>query len=64
MTILIYLFCVYFKDPQPPEPWEGIRDATKEGAICYQRDFLSFETQGSEDCLFLNVYTPQVNKIN
>lgn len=51
------------KDPQPAESWEGIRDATKEGSICYHRNFVTGEIEGSEDCLFLNVYTPQVNRI-
>lgn len=49
------------KDPQPAEPWVGIKDATKEGNVSYQRSFPSGEIQGDEDCLFLNVYTPQVN---
>lgn len=51
-----------YKDPQPPESWDGIRDATKEGTVSYQRSFHTGEIQGGEDCLFLNVYTPQVNE--
>ncbi|XP_069696454.1 juvenile hormone esterase-like [Periplaneta americana] len=50
-----------FKAPQPPEPWEGVLDATKEGAVCVQVGFLpgDLAIRGNEDCLYLNVYTPQ-----
>lgn len=43
------------------EKWLGIRDATKPGSICTQWDHFNFNedrTVGEEDCLFLNVYTP------
>ncbi|KAJ4450087.1 hypothetical protein ANN_01494, partial [Periplaneta americana] len=46
-----------FKDPQPPEPWEGIREAFEEGEICPQVGLLSGKTEGDEGCLFLNVFT-------
>jgi carboxylesterase type B len=49
-----------FKDAQPLEPWVGVRDATKDGNQCYARDLFSRTVQGSEDCLFLNVYTQQL----
>ncbi|XP_056880882.1 cocaine esterase-like [Takifugu flavidus] len=55
--------------PQPVEGWEGVRDATKQPLMCIQDLGLSIgllETVGfivdlpdiSEDCLYLNVYTP------
>ncbi|CAH1100290.1 unnamed protein product [Psylliodes chrysocephalus] len=47
-----------FKAPQPPEPWEGIRDAKEEGSECFARHFDEFS--GSEDCLVLNVYTKEI----
>ena len=51
-----------WKAPQAPAKWKGDRDATKYGAHCAQgRVFedMVFEDAGpSEDCLFLNVYTP------
>lgn len=41
--------------PQPALPWQGVRKADQFGSGCYQaqRDTSS----GSEDCLFLNVWT-------
>lgn len=56
-----YLIRGFPKDPQPPERWEGIRDATKEGGVCFQYDIMTNTVVGGEDCLFLNVFTPQVN---
>ncbi|KAM3955591.1 LOW QUALITY PROTEIN: alpha-esterase 48 [Aphomia sociella] len=46
-----------FKDPQPLEPWEGIRDATTEGNVSAQIDPTTKQYVGDENCLFLNVYT-------
>ena len=42
--------------PQPLPPWTGTLQATSFGAICPQEDAPEPE---SEDCLFLNVWTPQ-----
>ncbi len=51
-----------WKAPQPAAKWKGDRDATKYGAHCAQGrvfDDMVFQDAGpSEDCLFLNVYTP------
>ncbi|KAK2848029.1 hypothetical protein Q7C36_009711 [Tachysurus vachellii] len=55
--------------PQPVEPWEGVRDGTQHSNICLQdpddiklvSEFMSMNftlTSVSEDCLYLNVYTP------
>ncbi|XP_065347264.1 esterase E4-like [Cloeon dipterum] len=52
-----------FKDPSETKRWEGVRDATKKGPVCIQRDVLfshSDEIFGQEDCLYLDVYTPNV----
>ena len=51
-----------FLAPQPVEPWTGVRDALEPGASAPQDRLVpqSFRANGpeSEDCLFLNVYTP------
>lgn len=52
-----------WRAPQPPPTWKGVREATKFGAHCVQITLLNddtiFQDSGpSEDCLFLNVYTP------
>jgi para-nitrobenzyl esterase len=51
-----------WKAPRPAIAWKGERDATKFGAHCAQgkvfEDMIFQDSEGSEDCLFLNVYTP------
>ena len=51
-----------WKPPQPATPWEGIRPADRFGPQCMQRrifDDMVFRSEGmSEDCLYLNVWTP------
>jgi para-nitrobenzyl esterase len=51
-----------WKAPQPPVKWKGTHDATKFGAHCAQgsvfADMIFLDGEGSEDCLFLNVYAP------
>ncbi|XP_069704524.1 esterase E4-like [Periplaneta americana] len=53
-----------FQPPQPPEPWTGVLNVTKVGPDCIQKPFpklpSSPEIEGDEDCLYLNVYTPQL----
>ncbi|XP_028264405.1 fatty acyl-CoA hydrolase precursor, medium chain [Parambassis ranga] len=56
--------------PQPVERWEGVRDATKQPPMCIQSKNLVMEIlekldgmlvdipDVSEDCLYLNIYTP------
>jgi para-nitrobenzyl esterase len=49
--------------PLPPKPWNGMRDVKKFGAPCAQNptgDWNKHDAEiSSEDCLFLNVMTPQ-----
>ncbi|KAK4885355.1 hypothetical protein RN001_001626 [Aquatica leii] len=49
-----------FKPPVSSQPWEGIKDATKEGNDCISYNGLLNIISGSEDCLFLNVYTKEL----
>ena len=37
--------------------------ATKEGNKCIQKDLMTRNLTGSEDCLYLNVYTPLVSMV-
>jgi len=50
-----------WRAPGPPPKWDGVRDATKFGARCVQArvfDDMVFRDEQSEDCLYLNVWTP------
>ncbi|KAG8325915.1 carboxylic ester hydrolase activity protein [Homalodisca vitripennis] len=47
-----------FREPQPPDPWVGVRNATVPGKACLQHITQSFLTTGVEDCLYLNIFTP------
>uniref|UniRef100_A0A672GAB7 Liver carboxylesterase 2-like n=2 Tax=Salarias fasciatus TaxID=181472 RepID=A0A672GAB7_SALFA len=56
--------------PQPVEGWKGVRDATKQPAMCIQSREIVLDLldklgglaakipEVSEDCLYLNIYTP------
>jgi para-nitrobenzyl esterase len=47
--------------PRPAAPWKGLRDATQPGSNCAQSGSPAsgvISTSTAEDCLFLNVYTP------
>jgi para-nitrobenzyl esterase len=60
-----------FKPPRTPEPWTGVRDAAQYGMRAYQPframipeigDALTGSGPMSEDCLKLNVWTPQTGR--
>ncbi|XP_040894048.1 cocaine esterase-like [Toxotes jaculatrix] len=56
--------------PQPVEGWKGVRDATKQPPMCIQHKDIAIDMLDklggivgeipdiSEDCLYLNIYTP------
>ncbi len=48
--------------PVEVESWEGELDATDDGNVCPQYDISTASPVGDEDCLFLNVYTPKLDK--
>ncbi len=51
-----------WKAPQPVKNWQGVRQAVEFGSSCMQRPVfgdMEFRSKGmSEDCLYLNVWTP------
>jgi len=50
-----------WKAPQPAAAWTGVRKADVFGAQCHQPPIFGdivFDRPASEDCLFLNVWTP------
>ena len=48
-----------WREPQPVKAWTGARDATAFGAPCAQNSGGRPMQNSSEDCLFLNVWTPE-----
>ena len=56
-----------WRAPREAQPWTGVRDATRFGARCEQLhiwdDYIFQDAGPSEDCLFLNVYTPTKAKV-
>lgn len=53
-----------FKAPQRPTPWDGVRDCCNNKDKSVQKDFITGKTCGSEDCLYLSVYTNNVSIIS
>src|ERR1700732_5352020 len=49
--------------PQPPGTWDGVRDATAIGNAAIQTadNGADLQAQQSEDCLYLNVWTPSLD---
>src|SRR5271157_55416 len=54
-----------WKEPQPAPSWQGVRQAKEFGARCMQGnvhgDMVFRDTAPSEDCLYLNVWTPNAS---
>lgn len=61
-----------WKEPQLPNPWKGVRDASRFSPIAPQRrhgvgtlygdEFFRCAEPMSEDCLYLNIWTPTVTR--
>ncbi|KAL1517860.1 hypothetical protein ABEB36_001568 [Hypothenemus hampei] len=49
-----------FKEPQAPSSWIGIRETIEESNPCYQKNEYTQQYEGSEDCLYLNVFTREL----
>lgn len=49
-----------WRPPQPAAAWHGVRDATAFGPHCAQPSSPFGVASTSEDCLYLNVYTPSL----
>jgi para-nitrobenzyl esterase len=47
-----------WREPQPVKPWTGVRAATSFGAPCAQNSGGRVLETSSEDCLYLNLWTP------
>lgn len=53
-----------FRDPQPVKPWTETLDCTEEGSPAYSFDMFlpdGPKVVGSDDCLGVNVFTPNVS---
>lgn len=51
-----------WREPMPVKPWTGVRDTTAFGAACAQNPnpvMAGLAAMSREDCLFLNVWTPE-----
>jgi len=56
-----------WREPRPPLPWTGTREAHRFADACMQDPTPSLKAKGdvgplSEDCLYLNVWTPRIGK--
>lgn len=52
-----------FRLPQPKKPWTGVRDCTQTVSKPIQKNPLTNQIEGSEDCLYVNIYAKQVGNV-
>lgn len=55
---MISIILQQIKEPVPIKPWRGVLRATDYGKSCHVFNKKPPLSSNSEDCLFLNVYTP------
>ncbi|CAG9828992.1 unnamed protein product [Diabrotica balteata] len=48
-----------FQLAKPPKPWTGVLNTTRNTKICHQNLSPYTNLEPTEDCLYINVYTPQ-----
>lgn len=57
-----------WKAPQNPNPWSDTLSTTDFKPVCpqkkYEQEGSSFTIEGDEDCLYLNIWTPQIGSGN
>lgn len=53
-----------FKAPVEEEPWNDVLDCTGPADVPFQGNMLFKKYKGSEDCLYLNVFTNEVSNCN
>jgi len=54
-----------WRAPQPPTPWNGIRDAMRSAPPCIQASVgwnSADAARGDEDCLYIDVRTPRLDR--
>ncbi|RZC42269.1 COesterase and/or Abhydrolase 3 domain containing protein, partial [Asbolus verrucosus] len=51
-----------FKSPHPLKSWNGMYNAQNDAPACLQKNYLfgKSSVEGSEDCLYINIYTPKL----
>lgn len=50
-----------FRAPVPVKPWKGVKDCTKCASKPLQQNPLNDSIEGSEDCLYLNIYAKRLH---
>lgn len=54
--------CDVLQMPEPGDSWDGVYDATEHRASCPFYCMIQKGLIGEEDCLYLNIYTPVLDK--